>query len=146
MAPESMVHALEHIHRLLKPDGRLIDIHPQDQPCTIEVRIGNELLGVGWLKHETEYLPYQQANEAIADVIYRGWFAIEHQGCFTYFYHAETIHALREHLTEVSTSYSVDDLVALRADELMRTIETDKEVIMKEPVSIMRLRPLSKGE
>ena len=38
-----MVHALETIHELLKPDGVLLDIHPTNEPATIAVRLREQL-------------------------------------------------------------------------------------------------------
>ena len=51
-----MVHALETIHGLLKPDGRLIDIHPSGDPPPIIVRIGERSEIAGWLQ-ETDDFP-----------------------------------------------------------------------------------------
>jgi hypothetical protein len=38
-----MVHALEIIHSLLKPDSLLIDIHPTGQHPRVEVHAGGEI-------------------------------------------------------------------------------------------------------
>jgi hypothetical protein len=44
MEPEGMVHALEEIHRLTRPAGTLIEIHPALEFPFVEVRSNGELL------------------------------------------------------------------------------------------------------
>jgi hypothetical protein len=39
-----MVHALEEIHRLLRPNGTLIDIRPYAEPTIVEVISGDQTL------------------------------------------------------------------------------------------------------
>ena len=55
-----MVHALEKIHRLLKPGGWLIDIHPTSEPASIEVRVGERTLPAGWLRETDDYAEYEE--------------------------------------------------------------------------------------
>ena len=137
-----MVHALKIIYQLLKPDGRLIDIHPLDDPRPIEVCIAGDTFLAGWLRETEDYIEYTQASDAISYAINQGWFANERQETFTFTYHAETIIILQDYLAENAKKAIVDDIIIMRAEDLMRTIELDKEVIMKIPVNIARLRPL----
>ena len=44
MVHSGMVHALEEIHRLLKPDGMLINIHPVPEGYFIKVIQGDRTL------------------------------------------------------------------------------------------------------
>jgi hypothetical protein len=138
-----MVHALENIRNLLKPGGRLLDIHPLEDPRPIEVHISAECILAGWLRESDDYIEYVQADEAIAHVIGRRLYALERRDTFTHKIHAETIWALRDYLAETSQDSIIDDLVLARADELMRTVTEDKEVVMRIPVQMSLLRPCS---
>lgn len=145
MAPESMVYALRVIHSLLNPDGMLVDIHPLENPRPITVRLGNELHRAGWLQDANDYVEYIQATEAIDQAVTEGWFLRQWQGTFDYMYHADTIFDLRDYLNENSKDAVLDELVIMRADDLMRVVEPDKEVLMRVPVSISSLLPLCQG-
>ena len=138
-----MVHALEKIYRLLKPDGMLIDIHPVPEPPSIEARIGDRTISAGWLKERNDYVEYDQADEALAQAVARGLFAVERQGAFTFILHGDTVEELREYLADEWQDASIDDITAMRAEEVLSTPERDKEVIVRESVRIARLRPIA---
>ncbi len=139
-----MVHALEVVHGVLAPDGRLVDIHPVEDAPPIEVRIADAMYLAGWLREEDDYVEYAQADAAIAEAVRRGWYRMERQDNFTFTVHADTIETLREYLYETWEDAIVEDSVVSRAQELMRNIEADKEVILSVPVWIGRLQPLQR--
>lgn len=140
-----MVHALEKIHRLLKPGGRLIDIHPPPDPASIEVRVGARTTLAGWLQETDDYSPYEDADRALARVVQGGWFAVEREGTIDLVTQAETIAELREYVAEEWEHARIDDITAGRADELLSTPGRDKEVILRESVRIARLVPIPKA-
>jgi len=135
-----MVHALEKIHRLLKPDGRLIDIHPTSEPASIEVRLGARTTPAGWLQETDDYIEYEQADEALQRIVHGGWFSLEREGVFEFVTHADSLADLREFLAEEWQDAIVDELTAGRVDELLSTSDRDKEVILRESVRIARFR------
>ena len=65
-----MVHALEEAHRLLTPDGLLVDIHPLPEAPTIEVRQGGKLL-LSETYPSQSVEDYRQADRAIESAIER---------------------------------------------------------------------------
>ena len=136
-----MVHALEEIHSLLKPDGVLIDIHPTGEPASIEIRIRDRFMPAGWLQETDDYVEYEWANEALNQIVHSGLFAVERQSVFTFNTYAASIAELREHLAEAWKDAILDEITAARAEELLSTIERDKEVIVRESVYIARLSP-----
>lgn len=137
-----MVHALEKIHWLLKPDGRLIDIHPSGQPPPIMVRVGAERFLAGWLKEEDDYIEYAQADGALGQVVRQGLFVLERRETFAFTTCADTLSDLRHYLAKTWQKAIIEDNVARRIDELMSNIERDKEIIVREVIKIARLRPL----
>ena len=136
-----MVHALERIHQLLEPDGRLIDIHPSGEPPPIEVRVGQRATVVGWMKETDDFIEYAQAAAALSQVIERGWFDFERKGTFEFATHADSVSALREYLAKEWKDAILEETVIARATELLNTPERDTALIVREQIRIARLRP-----
>ena len=133
-----MVHALEKLQRLLKPAGKLVDIHPTGEPVALEVRIREEIFPAGWIQETDDFAEYAWAEEALANVVRDGLFAVEKQGHFTFCTYADTMSELREYLTEEWKDAILDDITAMRAEELLTTIERDKEVVVRESIHLAR--------
>jgi len=138
-----MVHALENTWRLLRANGRLIDIHPLEDPPPIEVRLADEVILAGWLRETNDYIEYVQADEALSEVIDRGLFSLKRRDTFMHIIHAETIWALRDYLAENQRDAIIDDAVLARADELMHSVVDEKEVVMRSGIQISLLRPVA---
>jgi hypothetical protein len=100
MEPEGMVHALEEIHRLLKPTGALIDIHPAIEPPPFV-----EVVSTGNVAFSEEDPGYdyvddlRHAEAAVATTIDRGVFALEGQRRFVLRTHAGSVEELRDYWT-----------------------------------------------
>ncbi|HLF26016.1 MAG TPA: hypothetical protein VJG32_06750 [Anaerolineae bacterium] len=140
-----MVHALEKIQRLLKPGGMLIDIHPTPEPAALEVRVGRHTTPAGWLNETDDYEDYEHADRAIAAAVGNGLFRIERESTFEFVWYADSLAQLREYLAEEWENATIDELTAGRIEELLSTPEPDKEVIVREPIRIARLKPLNKA-
>jgi len=137
-----MVHALEKIHRLLEPEGRLMDIHPTGDPPPIGVRIGQQTMVVGWMKETDDFIEYAQASEALAQVIRRGLFAVEREGTFEFVTYADSVSEWREYLAKEWKDAILDAVVAAKVEELLSVPGPDRELILREQVRIARLKPL----
>lgn len=77
MEHEGMVHALEGIERLLRPDGSLIDIHPVLEAPLVEVHTGG---GVAFAESSPSYdyeEDLRQAEDALARIVQRGIFVTD---------------------------------------------------------------------
>ena len=86
-----MVHALGEIHRVLVPDGILIDLRPIADSWPIEVVSARETRETG---HVTD-LPLgldddKAANQAMANVESKGWFTHENETFFPLHYAWDT--------------------------------------------------------
>jgi len=137
-----MVHALEKIHQLLVPDGRLIDLHPTGDPPPIGVRIGQQTTLVGWMKETDDFIEYAQASGALAQVIRSGLFAVEREGTFEFVTYADSVFEWREYLAKEWKDAILDAAVAARAEELLSVPGPDRELILREQVRIARLKPM----
>jgi SAM-dependent methyltransferase len=148
MEHEGMVHALEEIHRLLKPAGTLIEIHPSlEGPPLVEVRSNGRLSFV----EDDPGFDYaddlRQAEAAVRSVVDRGMFVLEDRRRFELRTHSGSIQGLRDHW-EVAGAYDPEEkevTLARRRDEmyaraheiLERSLRG--EVVYVEPATMSRL-------
>jgi SAM-dependent methyltransferase len=150
MAHEGMVHALEEIHRLLKPAGVLIEIHPAvDAPPFVEVRSGSRLL----FSEPDPVFDYEedlrQAEAAVASVVGAGAFALDDRRRFELRTYAASVKELRDHWAFVG-AYDPEEpevTLARRRDEMYgRAREAlerapGSEILYVEPATMSRLTP-----
>ena len=147
-----MVHALEEIHRLLKPTGTLIDIHPVSESSPIEIHQSGKINLVGYLSVRQWCIDFQQADNALTEIAQRGLFAVEHEGVFDSLTYYASAAEMRTSLKESIDKFARDaqsageavphvEALAARAEELMRAAVSGAELIVRERTHISRLRP-----
>ena len=96
-----MVHALSEIHRILKPDGTLLDIRPLEDSWSVEV-----VSSAGWqASGRLSDMPIgvaddAAANESMRDVQARGWFIQKELEEFPFFYYWDTPSEMKEFMEE----------------------------------------------
>jgi hypothetical protein len=147
-----MVHALDEIHRLLKPTGALIDIHPVAVSSPIEIHQGGKINLAGNLLVRQWCIDYQQADNALTEITQRGLFAVERESTFDSLTHYSSVAEMRTDLKESIDKFARDarsageavpdaERLAARAEEMMQTVVGEAELIVRERVHISRLRP-----
>ena len=146
-----MVHALEEIHRLLRPTGTLIEIHPAiEPPPFVEVRSGDDLM----FSEEDPGFDYADdsvhAEAAIATVAERRLFAVDAPRSFDLRTHAGSVEEIR-HYWDVYNAFSTElkgDELVRRKDEMYERASAvmdrspDSELVFVEPALMTRLRPV----
>lgn len=135
-----MVHALEKIQQLLKPGGLLLDIHPTNEPATITVRLREQLIPAGWIKESDDYVEYEWADEAVSAAVNSGLFIQERRGTFEFVWHADSLNDLRAYLAEEWQDAIIDEVTAMRLEELLKLPVHDKEIVVSEAIGIARYR------
>ena len=147
-----MVHALEEIHRLLKPDGALIDIHPVSEPSPVEIHQAGNVELVGLLSVRQWCFEFEQADIALAEIIQRGMFTVERNALFDLPTHYASADEMGTDLKESVEIFARDAQAAIeplphvealtaRAEEMMRAAVSGAELIVHEGTHISRLRP-----
>lgn len=147
-----MVHALEEIHRLLKPAGTLIDIHPVSKSSPIEIYQSGKIDVAGQLLVRQWCIDYQQADNALSEIVQRGLFTVERDAVFDSLTHYASAAELRTSLKESIDKFARDaqtaresvphlETLVARVEELMQAAISDAELIVREPTHITRLRP-----
>jgi hypothetical protein len=148
----SMVHALKEIHDLLKPNGRLIDIHPDIEAQKIEIYQNGRILFVEsrqWPVDDREVIGL--ADKALARIIRRGLFAIERSIEFDNLTYCSSAAELRNQLSKSSGIHTTTkdeaeaaseaEMIA-RVEAFMQTAGDGAEVAIHERARITRLRPI----
>jgi SAM-dependent methyltransferase len=150
MEHEGMVHALEEIHRLLKPAGVLIEIHP-----AVELRPSVEVWSDGRLAflEDDPVFDYEddlrQAEAAVASVLDRGVFVLDDRRRFELRTHAASVKELRDHWALVG-AYDPEEpeegLLRRRDEMYARAHEVVERapgsgIVYVEPATMSRLTP-----
>jgi hypothetical protein len=150
MEPEGMVHALEEIHRVTRPAGTLIEIHPALEFPFLEVRSNGELV----FSEKDPGFDYEEdsrlAEAAVATVVDRGDFVLEESRRFEMRTHASSLQQLRDHWA-VADAYDLEEkeeTLARRQEEMYarahEVLERSPgaELVYVEPATISRLIPV----
>lgn len=145
-----MVHALEAIHRLLRPDGCLIDIHPDSDDAAIEVHQGKVVTFVAPVPAFSGDA-IRDAENALAQVVERRLFRLERAASFDFLTYASSVSELYAYYEEAN---AFDDSPADEAliewmsqlaptvEEALRAAGDGAEVAYHERAHIARLVPL----
>ena len=147
-----MVHALEEIRRMLKPTGTLIDMHPVAEALPVKIHQGGKADLVGYWSVRQWRMDYQQADNALTQIVQRGLFAVERESVFDSLTHYDSVAELLTDLKEGIDRFARDaqvadeavpkaEALAARAEALMQVAVSGAELIMHERIHISRLRP-----
>lgn len=147
-----MVHALKEIHRLLKPGGLLIDIHPASEPSPIEIHQNENIDLVGHLKVHQWCLDYQQADNALTEIIQRGLYSLEKKDEFDTLTYYETAEEMGASFKESIHKYARDarsaeeaalhaGRLAAKVEKRMQDADSGTKLAMREREHISWLKP-----
>lgn len=134
-----MVHALEQVHRILKPPGYLIDIHPSGEPAEFVYPLDGKEHHIGIMQETDDYIEYRQADEAIQAALAKGLFRVEKSDVFEFRTYAESFNELREYLDENWSDALITDDVIANARRLEKEYGNCK-VLLREMVSLSLLK------
>lgn len=101
-----MVHALDEIHRTLKPNGILIDLRPVEENWQVEVTASTGYQLAGRLTDQPIGLADDEAAfKAMREVESRGWFIKEKEKEFAFFYYWDTPSEMKAFMEEQWTDF-----------------------------------------
>jgi hypothetical protein len=138
MPPERMVHALETVHSLIKPGGLLIDIHPGLEKALVEVRANGKDYFLDVVEETDDYVEYQQAGDALAQVVDRRFFTFEEAGKFLFIIHAESMEEMRVFLAENWKDSVINESVDGKARDYLSKAVESFEILVREEILITR--------
>jgi len=150
MPHERMVHALEDIHRLLKPEGTLIDIHPRTVREPIEVIQADQVLfSEAPPDHDEDWDDYRKTEAALRQVVERGLYVPEGSRDIVFSIYGSSVKELNDFRADSSAYWDVpkDPGVAARTeefyagvDEIMRAAGREAEIANREAARISSFR------
>ena len=150
MPHEGMVHALEEAHRMLRPSGRLIEIHPSREVPFVLVRTDGRVAFVEADPGFDYDDDLEKAERAVAAVLGKGIFVLEHSRRFELRTHASSVEELLDHFA-VTGAYDPEEKDATllrfreamyeRAQAVLDRPATSQELIYVEPARMSRLTP-----
>jgi hypothetical protein len=147
-----MVHALEEVHRLLKPTGVLLDMHPVAESSPIEIHRGRKIDLVGRLSVRQWCTDFEAADQALAEIAQRGLFALERESVFDSLTYYDSVEEMRADLKQAIGKFARDaqsavedvpqaEALAARAEEMMQVAARGAELTLRERIHISRWRP-----
>jgi len=142
MPAEGMVHALQTIHALLKPDGVLIDLHPTGEPPQIDWVHAGGRLQIGLLQEPDDFVEYFQSDHALETAQNQGFFKLERQAVFRFITRTEDYPELQAFLEENWSDAWLDPAIDPRAREAASKYPAGY-VEMIENVHILRFTALA---
>ena len=95
-----MVHPLLECWRVLEADGLLIDLRPPHSDPALEVITADGTFVPGYVDHSEEEADDIAADEAIVEVLNRGYFILQTQDSFIFSTYWETLDGLLEYADE----------------------------------------------
>ena len=145
-----MVHALEEIHRLVRPTGTLIEIHPALEVPFVEVRADGDVV----FSEADPGFDYEDdlrhAEAAVATAVAAGLFVRDASRRFELRSYASSVRELRDQWA-VAGAYDPevkDERLARRQEEMFARAHdvlersSGAELIYVEPATISRLTPV----
>lgn len=146
-----MVHALEEIKRLIRPNGCLIDIHPVREAPIVEVRAWTRVLFSETSPGYDYDDDLRHAEDALATALERRLFVLDRSHEFEFMTTASSVEELRDFFA-VHSAYEEDPLDAavqelvdalyVRVDDVMRRSREDARVVHRERARVSRLDPV----
>jgi hypothetical protein len=142
MEHESMVHALDEIHRTLKTNGALIDLRPVESNWSVEISssVGCQLAGrlndmpVGLADDEAAF-------KAMREVESRRWYIKEKEEEFAFFYYWDMPSEMKEFMeTEWEDFEKIDENVYRAAQSLWSQANADAQVRVRVKMLITKWR------
>ena len=135
-----MVHALSEIHRVLAPDGILIDLRPLLDEWPLEVVTMSDRQKAGRTVDLAEPLSDDRAaNQAVSEIEKRGWFVREREENFPFNYYWDTPKEMQEYLDETwDDVIHIEDETWKRLKSLWAVANADARVRIQLKMLITR--------
>jgi hypothetical protein len=135
-----MVHALEEVHRLLKPDGCLIEIHPILENPLVKVFAGSTVLFTGFYPGFDYLEDLRQAEKALLQSVQRGLFILQRSREFDFLTYGSSITELQDVWEEPAESREAE--LYTQVEEVMQAVGQGVKVAFYEKARINKFLPM----
>jgi hypothetical protein len=133
-----VVHALRRIHRSLRSEGILLDLHPQPERAGVEVWQGGRVDRLGHLDQEEDIQDILEARARLDLVEGDGWYITERRRFFDLLAHFPSAEDWLEYQAREGYSGEVSAELLASANRLLAT--GGGELVVREPIRASVLR------
>ena len=133
-----MVHALRRIHGSLRPEGVLLDLHPEPKQTGVEVWQRGQIHRLGYLDQEEDISDILEARARLDLVESDGWYVTERRRFFDLLSHFPSTGAWLDYQALEGYSIDVSAELLASADELLA--DGGGELVIREPIRASVLR------
>ena len=134
-----MVHALQEIHRVLRPGGTLIDLRPAIQNRTVELELSYARLHIGEIDSSGTAADHRAADAALRSAVKRGLFRGEHDADFQLVTDLDSVEDLRGYAAALRQSALPEEVVS-RLEWLTANEDGDFIIRIRREMVIARYR------
>jgi hypothetical protein len=113
------VHVLKRIHRWLRPRGRVLDIHPEPEPASVDVRTPIGIENVGPFERPALDEKIRAARTALSRMVVAGHFVPQRSVIFEVVSYHANVDAWLEYRARRNSTSPVDPALLDRAREMM---------------------------
>jgi SAM-dependent methyltransferase len=140
-----MVHALKEIHRVLAPEGILIDLRPLTGDWPMEVASQREVKEAGRVSDMPVGLADDQAaNDSIAQAAKGNWFVREQGEFFPFFYYWDSPNEMQEYIESEWVDFlTVEEAVWKNIRSLWAVADADARLRVRLKMMITRWKKLA---
>jgi hypothetical protein len=132
-----MVDALRRAHRMLKPDGCVVDLHPSAARALVEA--GGQ--PAGYVDAGDAPLRHAAAGVALATAIQERLLVVDREIVFDFYTYGDSIEELRDYVVENWREGQIDDETVERTRQLVRDAPPGTRPRLRERVHLTTLRP-----
>jgi len=137
------VHALRRIHRSLRSEGVLLDLHPQPEPAAVEVWHGGRVEHLGHIDQEEDVREILEARVRLDQVEEGGWYVTQRQEFFDLIAHSPAVSDWQEYQAREGYTGGLSEALLASAHDAMAT--GGAELIVREPIRASLLRRLPRS-
>jgi hypothetical protein len=137
-----MVHALLHLHRILHPNGLLINVHNLPTPHVIAVHSPATVSKVGWLMDREDFASERSAFNALAQVVADRYFMLEDERDFGYNIYVDDLDELQVWLAEWWSSAYLPGKIIQRLEERVRDAGQSARIVLALQARMTKLSAL----
>lgn len=136
---EGVVHVLQEIHRWLRPDGVLLDLHAEPERPRVEVYVDRvPRVYLGLVDNTSTLGNIHRARATLAAIVEDGWFTTSSSSVFDFVSHFSSVDDWLRYRQDRRSTSSVDPAIIERARESLAELPSG-ELRVSERLRATRL-------
>lgn len=125
-----MVHALEIVHRLLKPAGVIISVHDLAEPSPVDVAGDGRVVRVGEMDDDSDYALLRYTDAALDQVVADGLFIVGAREVYDYISLMDSLETFDDWLAGAWDTIVIIEADYARLETTVRAVKSEPEIII----------------